>query len=220
MASRDAELRAVDQAKAACGRADGLVEDAERHADAVAIALASARDGREARLREAIQGGDVIEAATSRREARFAEIDAADELEAARKVLTSCMAALADAHRLSPFWPGRVFPAAHARPREGRGLRRRGVVFVGCVDCLDRYSASQHQGFDGLLPQMARFGLNVREFVLEALMVAHSNQRRLFPCAQHLHVRGDRRKFVDQAFELQKFRCHEAAVTKERAPQF
>jgi DNA repair exonuclease SbcCD ATPase subunit len=97
ISERDAMTRAVDQAKAASERANGLVEDAERHAEAVKIALASARDGREKRLRQAVEGGDVIEAAVSRREARFAEIDAADELEAARKVLTSCMAALADA---------------------------------------------------------------------------------------------------------------------------
>jgi hypothetical protein len=88
---------ALERAKAAVERANGLVGDAERHSEAVKIALASARDGREARLREAVQGGDVIEAAVSRREARFAEIDAADELEAARKVLVDCMAALADA---------------------------------------------------------------------------------------------------------------------------
>jgi hypothetical protein len=54
-----------------------------------------APDSREARLREAIESGSVIEKPASTREQRFAELDAADELAAAKSVLTNCMASLA-----------------------------------------------------------------------------------------------------------------------------
>jgi hypothetical protein len=93
-ADADAERIA---ARAALDRATGLVEDAQSHSEAVKAALATARDGRASRLRQAAQGGDVIEVATSSREARFAEIDAADELAAARDVLTGCQANADDA---------------------------------------------------------------------------------------------------------------------------
>jgi hypothetical protein len=73
------------------------VAEAERHAEAVKIALSNARDGREARLRQAIEGGAVIEKAPSTRDQRFAELDAADELAAAKSVLTNCMASLTSA---------------------------------------------------------------------------------------------------------------------------
>jgi len=59
-------------------------------AEAVKSALASARDGREVRLREAVEGGALIERAVSTREQRFAERDAADEEATARRMLASC----------------------------------------------------------------------------------------------------------------------------------
>jgi hypothetical protein len=94
---RDEFERIAGAARVALDRANDLVEAASTHAEAVQIALSSARDGREKRLRQAVEGGDVIEAAVSRREARFAEIDAADELETARKVSIGCRSALAEA---------------------------------------------------------------------------------------------------------------------------
>jgi hypothetical protein len=54
----------------------------------------SARDGREARLREAIESGSVIEKPPSSSQARFALDDAAAELEIARKVLATSTASL------------------------------------------------------------------------------------------------------------------------------
>jgi hypothetical protein len=182
-------LHALDRAKAAVARANGLVADAERHSEAVKIALASARDGREARLRQAIQGDDVIEAAVSRREARFAEIDAADELEAARKVLVDCMAALADAdedvHRaqgrvesaVAPILAGEVDrliaeAQAHQAALDGKHatlIWSRGVLPPG----------EQHQRINFALPPPTPPGVRGRDYrppsawvaAREALMV-------------------------------------------------
>jgi hypothetical protein len=75
-------------------RSNDLVADAESHAEAVRSALASARDGREARLRQAVEGGDVIERPPSTSQARFALDDAEAELEIARKVLATTAASL------------------------------------------------------------------------------------------------------------------------------
>jgi hypothetical protein len=86
---RDAKAKATELARSAVAKSNDLVSDAERHAEAVKIALSSARDGREARLRQAVEGGTVIEKPASTREQRFAELDAADELEIARKVLST-----------------------------------------------------------------------------------------------------------------------------------
>lgn len=58
------------------------------------IALSSARDGRVASLRQAIEGGTVIEKPPPSSQARFALDDATAELEIARKVLSSCTASL------------------------------------------------------------------------------------------------------------------------------
>jgi hypothetical protein len=91
---RDAKAKATVLAREAVERANALVAEAERHAEAVKSALSSARDGREARLREAIEGGAVIEKPASTSQARFALDDASDELEIARKVLTSSAASL------------------------------------------------------------------------------------------------------------------------------
>lgn len=88
--------RIAGVARASVERAETLVAEAEAHAKAVTIALASARNGHAARLRAAAEGG-VIEAPASTREARFAELDAAEELEAARSVLAECNASAADA---------------------------------------------------------------------------------------------------------------------------
>jgi hypothetical protein len=91
---RDAKAKAATLAREAVERSNALVSDAERHAEAVKIALSNARDGREARLRQAIEGGTAIEKVPSTREQRFAELDAADELAAAKSVLTNCVASL------------------------------------------------------------------------------------------------------------------------------
>jgi hypothetical protein len=91
---RDAKAKATELAREAVERSNELVAEAERHAEAVKIALSNARDGREARLRQAIEGGTAIEKVPSTREQRFAELDAADELAAAKSVLTNCMASL------------------------------------------------------------------------------------------------------------------------------
>jgi hypothetical protein len=91
---RDAKAKATALAREALERSNELVVEAERHADVVRIALASAQ-GREPSLRQAVEGGGVIEKPASTREQRFAEIDAADEIELARKVLTNCTASLA-----------------------------------------------------------------------------------------------------------------------------
>jgi hypothetical protein len=101
---RDAKAKATELAREAVAKANALVSDAEHHAEAVKIALASARDGREARLREAVEGGGVIEKPTSTREQRFAELDALDELAAAKSVLANCVTSLgfaADAEQWS-----------------------------------------------------------------------------------------------------------------------
>jgi hypothetical protein len=92
---RDAKAKATKLAREAVERADELVAEAERHAEAVKSALSSARDGREARLREAIEGGGVIEKPAPSSQARFALDDASDELEIARKVLATSTASLA-----------------------------------------------------------------------------------------------------------------------------
>jgi hypothetical protein len=97
IAERDAKADAVVRAKASAARVNEMVAEAERHAATVKAALASVRNGHEARLRQEVEGGGGVGAALSSREARFAELDAADELEAARKVLTDCMSSLADA---------------------------------------------------------------------------------------------------------------------------
>jgi hypothetical protein len=94
---RDAKAKATELAREAVARSNELVADAERHEEAVKIALAKARDGREASLRQAIAGGGVIEKPVSTREQRFAELDAADELVAAKSVLTNCVSALTSA---------------------------------------------------------------------------------------------------------------------------
>jgi hypothetical protein len=91
---RDAKGRATELAREAVERSNELVADAERHEEAVKIALSSARDGREARLREAIESGSVIEKPPSSSQARFALDDAAAELEIARKVLATSTASL------------------------------------------------------------------------------------------------------------------------------
>jgi hypothetical protein len=109
---RDAKARAIELAREAVARSNDLVADAERHAEAVKIALSSARDGREARLRKAIEGGAVIEKAPSTREQRFAELDAADELAAAKSVLTNCMASLAFASDAEQWAQRKVEAAA------------------------------------------------------------------------------------------------------------
>jgi hypothetical protein len=111
IADRDAKARATALAGEAIGRAAAQVEEATRHADAVKIALASARDGREARLREAVEGGAVIEKAVSTREQRFAELDAADEEAAARRVLASCKES-AEAAAEAENWAQRKTEAA------------------------------------------------------------------------------------------------------------
>jgi hypothetical protein len=110
---RNAKAKATGLAREAVSKSNDLVSDAERHAEAVKIALASARDGREARLREAVEGGGVIEKPASTREARFAEQDAADELAAAKSVLTNCMASLAFAADAEQ-WAQRKVEAAAA----------------------------------------------------------------------------------------------------------
>jgi hypothetical protein len=92
---RDAKAKATLLAREAVERSNELVAEAERHAEAVKIALSNARDGREARLREAVEGGAVIDKPASTREQRFAELDAADELEIARKVMATSTATLA-----------------------------------------------------------------------------------------------------------------------------
>jgi hypothetical protein len=92
---RDAKAKATALAREAVEKANELVAEAERHAEAVKSALSSARDGREARLREAIEGGAVIEKPASTSQARFALDDAEDELEIARKVLATSAASLA-----------------------------------------------------------------------------------------------------------------------------
>jgi hypothetical protein len=91
---RDAKAKATALAREAVERSKELVADAEQHAEAVKIALSSARDGREARLREAIEGGAVIENPASTSQARFALDDAEDELEIARKVMATSAASL------------------------------------------------------------------------------------------------------------------------------
>jgi hypothetical protein len=91
---RDAKAKATELAREAVERSNELVADAERHEEAVKIALSSARDGREARLREAIESGSVIEKPPSSSQARFALDDAAAELEIARKVLATSTASL------------------------------------------------------------------------------------------------------------------------------
>jgi hypothetical protein len=58
---RDAKARATELASEAVERSNELVAEAERHAEAVRIALSSARDGREASLRQAVECGGVIE---------------------------------------------------------------------------------------------------------------------------------------------------------------
>jgi hypothetical protein len=113
---RDAKAKATELAREAVERSNQLVADAERHAEAVKIALAAARDGREARLQEAIEGGAVIEKPTSTREQRFAELDAADELSAAKSVLTNCMASLAFAVDAQGWAQRRVEAVGDADP--------------------------------------------------------------------------------------------------------
>jgi hypothetical protein len=92
---RDAKAKATELAREAVERSNELVADAERHEDAVKIALTSAREGREARLREAVESGSVIEKPPPSSQARFALDDAAAELEIARKVLATSTASLA-----------------------------------------------------------------------------------------------------------------------------
>jgi hypothetical protein len=92
---RDAKAKATELAREAVERSNELVADAERHEEAVKIALSSARDGREARLREAVESGSVIEKPPPSSQARFALDDAAAELEIARRVLATSTASLA-----------------------------------------------------------------------------------------------------------------------------
>jgi hypothetical protein len=108
---RNAKAKATELAREALGRAAAQVEEAARQADAVRIALATARDGRAARLREAVEGGAVIEKAVSIREQRFAELDAADEEAAARRVLASCKES-AEAAAEAENWAQRKVEAA------------------------------------------------------------------------------------------------------------
>jgi hypothetical protein len=111
---RDAKAKATALAREAVERSNALVSDAEEHAaEAVSIALFDARDGREARLREAVEGGSVIEKPASTREARFAKLDAADELAAAKSVLTNCMSSLTFAANAQE-WAQRKVEAAVA----------------------------------------------------------------------------------------------------------
>jgi hypothetical protein len=91
---RDAKAKATELAREAVERSNELVADAERHEEAVKSALSCARDGREARLREAIESGSVIEKPLPSSQARFALDDAAAELEIARKVLATSTASL------------------------------------------------------------------------------------------------------------------------------
>jgi hypothetical protein len=133
---RDAKARAIEAAREAVARSNDLVADAERHEQAVKIALSSARDGREARLREAIEGGAVIEKAPSTREQRFAELDAADELAAAKSVLTNCTAALGFA-ATDLQWAQRKVEAATA------------AVLAGEVERLLSETASLREQLDG-----------------------------------------------------------------------
>jgi hypothetical protein len=125
IADRDAKADAVVRAKASAARANEMVAEAERHAETVKAVLASVRTGHEARLRQAAEGGGVAGAAISSREARFAEIDATDELEAARKVLLDCMSALAEAEEDARRARARVEAAAGAvLAGEGRSAHR------------------------------------------------------------------------------------------------
>jgi hypothetical protein len=89
-----AKAKATELAREAVARSNEVVADAESHAEAVRVALASARNGREARLREVIEGGAVIEKPSSTSQARFALDDAEAELEIARKVLATTAASL------------------------------------------------------------------------------------------------------------------------------
>jgi hypothetical protein len=100
---RDAKAKATELAREAVERSNELVADAERHEEAVKIALSSARDGREARLREAVESGSVIEKPPPSSPARFALDDAAAELEIARRVLATSTASLAFAIDAQPW---------------------------------------------------------------------------------------------------------------------
>jgi hypothetical protein len=89
--------RIAAAARVALGRAERLHEDAQSHANAISAALASVRNGHAARLRAAAEGGDVVVATVSSRDQRAAEIDALDELGAAKAVLAGCQASAAEA---------------------------------------------------------------------------------------------------------------------------
>jgi hypothetical protein len=133
---RDAKAKATELAREAVERSNELVADAERHEEAVKIALTNARDGREARLRQAIEGGAAIEKVPSTREQRFAELDAADELAAAKSVLTNCAASLTFAAN-DLQWAHRKVEAAAA------------PVLAGEIDRLIAEAESLQAALDG-----------------------------------------------------------------------
>jgi hypothetical protein len=95
---RDVAERAAAIARFAVEGAVALVEKAEGLPSAAKGELASAREGQAARLRQAAGGGAPPTAAAALvREARAAETDAADDVEAARSALAACREAAAGA---------------------------------------------------------------------------------------------------------------------------
>jgi chromosome segregation ATPase len=96
IASRDAELRAVDQAKAALERGNFMVEQAEARLESAKGALSSWRSDQAARVLATASTGAPVAPGQSAREARIEVADAEDALEAAKAALSSCAARLSD----------------------------------------------------------------------------------------------------------------------------
>jgi hypothetical protein len=94
---RDEAERKAEAAKSAVERASALLEAAEARCEETQAALVGRRSEGAQRVLEAATTGAPGMPDVSMREARVADLDAADALEAAKSALASCMATLKNA---------------------------------------------------------------------------------------------------------------------------
>jgi Uncharacterized protein conserved in bacteria (DUF2213) len=136
IAQRDAAQRKVDAAKASVERASAMLEEAAARASAARAALVGRRSEGAQRVLEAATTGAPGLPDVSMREARVADLDASDGLEAAKSALASCMAALKDAE-------------ADFRHAEWRVERAVAPVLAGAADRVLAEAARLKDELDG-----------------------------------------------------------------------
>jgi len=113
----------VEAVRAAVGRANEMVSAASERLEEARVEVANAKEAQTARLVASASSGEALKPDTTLRSARMREIEAADDLDAARDAL-----ALVEARLDDPETDHR-----RAKERVGRAVE---AVFVGEVDRL------------------------------------------------------------------------------------